>query len=75
MLSFLQRKARREACRQLMVELFQYNRKDACWDPIGSIDRNGLDATIESIAQGKLKERSVREAKEMFNRRKKNGRR
>lgn len=70
MISYLLRRARREACRQLVVELYRYNKRDVCWDPIGSIDRKGLDNTIETIAQGKLKERSVKEAKVLFGRKK-----
>lgn len=68
MISYFIRRARREACRQLIVELYRYNEKDVCWDPIGSIDRKGLNHTIETIARGTLKERSVREAEVLFNR-------
>jgi len=67
MISRLLKKARREACRQLTVELFNYNSKDSCWDPIGSIDRDGLDATIETIVEEKLKDLSVRESRRLFN--------
>lgn len=71
MISSLLRRVRREACRQLVVELYRYNKRDDCWDPVGSVDRAGLNGTIESIAQGKLKESSVEEAKYLFRRRRK----
>ena len=66
MIRWFLRRIRREACRQLVVELFQYNRKDGCWDPIGSIDAAGLDATIDTISKGKLAPRSVQESKILF---------
>lgn len=69
-MKFFSRRARREACRQLIVELFRYNERDDCWDPIGSIDRIALDNAIETIAQDRLKESSVKEAKVLFERKK-----
>lgn len=66
MIGWLVRRAKREACRQLVNELFMYNKKDYCFDPIGSIDRRGLDNLIESIVQERLAKRSVKEAKELW---------
>ncbi len=66
MFSWLYKRARREALQQFTIELYNYNDKDACWDPIGSMDLHGMNHVIEFIAQGKLKQSSVLEAKHRF---------
>lgn len=71
MMSLLRKRARREACRQVIAELFRYNSRDDCWDPVGSIDRAGLDNAIELIAQDKMDKRGLREVKGIFERRRK----
>lgn len=66
MFQWLLRKAKRDACRQLAVELLRFNKKDYCWDPIGSIDHRGLERAIESIASGTIDKRTVAMAKSLF---------
>ena len=52
------RNARREAAQQLLTELFNYNGRDDCFDPVGSFDATGIRAAIEVIAQGRLDTRN-----------------
>jgi len=59
------RKIKREAMRALVNELFVFNERDYCWDPVGSVDKYGLDKAIEVIARGKLpKDRKLMTKKE-----------
>lgn len=66
MISFFLRRAKREVCRQLVVELFDYDKSNDCWDPIGSIDAKGLNRTIQLISDGKLPPSRVDTAKKLF---------
>ena len=47
-------KMKRKVLGYLVTELFTYNERDQCWDPIGSIDRYGMQKIIEVIARGRL---------------------
>ena len=64
MLNLLTRKTRRNALKGLILELFRYNSKDDCWDPIGSIDRLGMVRVVEVIARGKLDPEAVRRVRQ-----------
>ncbi len=67
----LTRRSRRQALQQLVAELYTYNKKDVCWDPIGPIDRDGMTRVIEVIARGKLPKPLQRQAIKAFAFRKK----
>ena len=60
------KRAKREACQQMLVELFHYNQRDFCWDPVGSIDHKGILRLVESIVNGTLHTRSKKLAATVF---------
>ena len=39
---------------RMVTELFVFNKDDACWDPIGSIDGRAVEILIEVITKDKL---------------------
>lgn len=66
MFAWMFRRAKRRAMQQLVHELFKLNKKDWCWDPIGSVDRSGMDTIIEVIATDKATEVSEKNTKISF---------
>lgn len=57
---------KRKVLQQFVNELYVLNRRDSCWDPIGSIDYKGMNAIIEVIARGNVAKSYVKKARERF---------
>jgi len=66
MFNWLVRRIRREACRQLVVELMRFNQRDYCWDPVGSIDHRGIVRAIESVSRGSVARTTKSQASTLF---------
>lgn len=52
LLRYLIRRRTRRILDRMMRELFVFNKQDACWDPIGSIDVIGMDVLIAVLSHG-----------------------
>lgn len=71
MFLFLLCGTRRRAMQELISELYTLNKQDYCFDPIGSVDKDGLARIIEVIARGSQTEESKDQARAMFKRKRK----
>lgn len=54
MFRLLFRRVRKRVMHAMISELYNYNDRDGCYDPIGSISRNGMLTLIDSLADGKF---------------------
>lgn len=63
---FLTRRRVKIALRQLVTELYVYNIQDGCWDPIGSVDAQGMDTLVEVIARDRLSANSRVLSKQVY---------
>ncbi len=60
------RYTRRRALRVFISEIFRFNRKDDCWDPLGSFDRVGLFVIVEVVVRDQVRPESSEDVDKVF---------